>query len=1068
MTSPQSEARRRWRAGSCPLVGITALLIGLVLVGGSAKQAEAAVIPTTTTQLGFIPDQVITGDLNGDGKLDLVVSGSAQAVLMGNGDGSFKPPMVTFVGGAAALGDFNRDGKLDLVVGSLNYGVMVLLGNGDGTFGQPNFVTPDSARVVAAADLNRDGLADLVVSSLQTTAVYISRGNGTFLTGPRYPANSAVGILLADFNLDGNMDMVRLNYGSQAQLFAGVGDGSFLAPAQLPLLANQATVAEMNADGRPDLVGVFNSEHACASVLLGNGDGTFAYGGNACNGIQYGNPVVADFNGDGKPDVEVAQVGAVMTMLGDGRGGLANASALPTSTIDDHWSAAGDFNGDGAADLALTNRQSSSLTPYVNDRGSSYPLGDALVSPSSLVFGSQPAWSTSQPQAVTITNPGPGYLYIAGGSAYGNFTESWGCSPGMLIAPGSSCTIQVTFTPSAAGSQTGGMTILDSAASQAQSVTFSGFGTINDSTTTVAPASGPKGGTVNLTGVLSSNGAPLATGGWVTLSLPNGWTARSFTDNKGNFGYFGASLAGLSAGVYPNGIQATFAGDGAYTGSLATADLTVTVAAPVITVPSVSGTYGGSTSLAATITHQGSPLSGVSLAFGLNGVSVGTATTDAQGTATLTARLGGFAAGFHPSAIAVSFAGNDQYPSSGALGNLTVNPAPLTIAASSATMTYGGAPPAITASYSGFVNGETAASLEAAPTCTSTADAQSAVGAYPTSCSGAVDANYAITYSAGNVLVAPVPLTITASSPTMTYGGTPPVISASFLGFVNGETAASLASAPTCTTTARAQSDVGAYPTFCSGAVGGNYTIAYAAGSLSVAPAPLTVEADNKSRLFGSPNPGLTATISGYVNGDTAAVVHGLPSCTTAAAQYSPGGTYSIVCSQGTLSAANYTFGPVVPGTLTVGYTKIISGTVASITVSSGQSILIAPGAVVGSVNVQAGGALDLEGASTSSMSSSGAIAIRICGSTTSSLTIGGTSSLVIVGDDEARPELPTCGGNKISGSASLKGNHGGVEFDGNTVSGSLTITGNTGVTPDGGTVDVVGNTVKGKISIQP
>jgi hypothetical protein len=1060
------------------VVAITPVLICVALIGGSAHPVRAAINPATTIQLPFQPNQVIAADINGDGKLDLIASGNGAAVLLGNGDGTFKPPIVTFASnteapGAAALGDFNGDGKLDLALGSYNGGVTILLGNGDGTFRQPIYMSSDPVATLASADLNGDGRSDLVVDSYQATTVYVSNGDGTFHPVARYPSTSSGGVVLADFNGDGKIDMVRLNGGppafnggSLAQFFAGVGDGTFLAPVSLSILGSIAAVGDMNGDGKPDLALVTGG---CVCLMLGNGDGSFAYGGYTSNGIQGGNPVVADFNGDGKPDVEVAQSGALMTMLGDGRGGLANASASPTSVTDDHWSAAGDFNGDGKVDLALTNNQSGSLSIYLNDGATSYPQGDAIVSPSSLAFGSVPAWGTSAPQTVTLANAGPGYLYLTGRSGYGNFSQSNGCLPSTLIAPGGNCTVQVTFTPPTSGNQTGGMTISDSAASGSQSVTFSGTGTINPSTLVVAAASGPQGGTVNLTGTLSSNGAPPATIGWVTLSLPNGWTGRSLTDTKGNFGWFGASLAGLSSGVYANGIKAVFVSDGAYAASSATADLTVTAPAPVITVAPANGTYGGSANLAATITVQGSPLSGLTLNFAINGVSAGSATTDTQGTATLSAQLGGLASGNHASAINVSFAGNSVYPSSSAFGNLVINPAPLTVTASSATMTYGDAPPAITASYAGFVNGDTAASLTITPTCTTGAGTQPAAGSYATSCSGAVGTNYTIGYMAGSLTVAPATLTITASSATITYGGTSPAISASYAGFVNGDTAASLTAAPTCTTTASAQPAAGSYPTSCSGAVDANYTIGYVTGSLTVAPAPLTVTAANQSRLFGASNPGLTATISGFVNGDAGAAVHGAPSCTTVAASYSPGGGYSIVCTLGTLSAANYTFGAFVPGTLKVGYTTIISGSVSSLTVSPGQSVLIAPGAVVsGPLNVQPGGVLDVEGATTGQIQSSGAVTIRICGATTAKLTIGGTSSLVVVGDDESRPGLPTCTGNKIGGPATINGNFGGVEFDGNTVSGSLTITGNTGTTPDGGTVDATGNTVGGKTTIQP
>src|SRR5260370_5488527 len=156
-------------------------------------------------------------------------------------------------------------------------------------------------------------------------------------------------------------------------------------------------------------------------------------------------------------------------------------------------------------------------------------------------------------------------------------------------------------------------------------------------------------------------------------------------------------------------------------------------------------------------------------------------------------------------------------------------------------MTYGGTPPAVTPSYAGFVNGDTAASLTAAPVCATNATAQSNVGSYPTSCSGAVDANYSILYSTRSLVFDPAPLTIASSSGTMTYGGTPPAITPSYAWFPNGDTAASLTAAPTCTTTATAQSNVGSYPTSCSGAVDANYSIGYMSGSLASGPAPLTM-----------------------------------------------------------------------------------------------------------------------------------------------------------------------------------------------------------------------------------
>jgi Mg-chelatase subunit ChlD len=158
----------------------------------------------------------------------------------------------------------------------------------------------------------------------------------------------------------------------------------------------------------------------------------------------------------------------------------------------------------------------------------------------------------------------------------------------------------------------------------------------------------------------------------------------------------------------------------------------------------------------------------------------------------------------------------------------------LVITASSDTMTYGGTVPTITPSYSGFVSPDTAASLATQPTCTTTATSSSPVGTYPSSCSGAVDSKYNISYVDGTVGVTPAPLVITASSGTMTVGGTVPTITPSYSGFVSPDTDASLTTAPTCTTTATTASPVGTYPSSCSGAVDPNYAISYVPGTVTV------------------------------------------------------------------------------------------------------------------------------------------------------------------------------------------------------------------------------------------
>ena len=136
----------------------------------------------------------------------------------------------------------------------------------------------------------------------------------------------------------------------------------------------------------------------------------------------------------------------------------------------------------------------------------------------------------------------------------------------------------------------------------------------------------------------------------------------------------------------------------------------------------------------------------------------------------------------------------------------------LVITATSATMSFGGVVPEIAPNYAGFVNGDTAASLTAPPTCSTAASGSSPPGTYSSSCSGAADANYAIGYVAGAVSVNAAPLVITANSTTMTYGGTVPSITADYAGFVNGDTAASLTAPPTCSTSASSSSAPGTVP----------------------------------------------------------------------------------------------------------------------------------------------------------------------------------------------------------------------------------------------------------------
>ena len=162
---------------------------------------------------------------------------------------------------------------------------------------------------------------------------------------------------------------------------------------------------------------------------------------------------------------------------------------------------------------------------------------------------------------------------------------------------------------------------------------------------------------------------------------------------------------------------------------------------------------------------------------------------------------------------------------------------------------------------------------------------------------------------------------------------------------MNGDTATSLTTKPTCTTAVTAASTVGSYASTCSGAADGNYAINYVLGSVTVIPALLTVTANNQTKALGAAVPALTATITGFVDGQTLATsgVTGQPTCTTTATTSSPAGNYPITCSVGTLAAVNYTFS-LVAGTLTVTGSTTVCDHVGSLVVTNGESVLIPAG----------------------------------------------------------------------------------------------------------------------------
>lgn len=293
----------------------------------------------------FSGNWVAIADVNGDGKPDIVVANQCQnaydcsspssvGVLFGNGDGTFQPAVTYDSGGYGAsslvVTDVNGDGDPDIVVGNCGPqggcgtgSIGILLGNGDGTFQSVTTYGVGGSVVgsVAAADVNGDGRVDLMVPTTcqsypACVSVLLGNGDGTFQPASTYSSIGYGGsVAIADVNGDGKLDLVvagGLSFGAVGILM-GNGDGTFESPVTYDSGGDGGTsvaIADVNGDGKPDLVVATSSEsskgHGTVGLLLGNGDGTFQLPETySTGGYLSASVAVGDVNGDDRPDIVV-------------------------------------------------------------------------------------------------------------------------------------------------------------------------------------------------------------------------------------------------------------------------------------------------------------------------------------------------------------------------------------------------------------------------------------------------------------------------------------------------------------------------------------------------------------------------------------------------------------------------------------------------------------------------------------------------------------------------------------------------------------------------------------------
>jgi hypothetical protein len=200
------------------------------------------------------------------------------SVLLGNGDGTFRPAVNYAVDGhplSVAVGDFNGDGTPDVVTANYDTNtVSILQGNGDGTFqAAVNYAVGHSPRAVLVGDFRGDGESDLAIANRasNSVSVLLNNGNGTFQAAVNYPTgNGPLSLAAADFNQDGNLDLVTANWSSgTVSVLLGNGDGTFQTRLDYSSAgANPWSVAtgDFNGDGYPDLV-VANRNSSSVTVL---------------------------------------------------------------------------------------------------------------------------------------------------------------------------------------------------------------------------------------------------------------------------------------------------------------------------------------------------------------------------------------------------------------------------------------------------------------------------------------------------------------------------------------------------------------------------------------------------------------------------------------------------------------------------------------------------------------------------------------------------------------------------------------------------------------------------------